>query len=149
MIEIEILNCRSKKKKTLYEQAAKYFVHALLPRAKNLYVDICLESGLDADAFCTQIGNRYFVLEVSKSMPIEEQLKSIAHEMVHCKQFFKKQLQYKDGKIYWLNKYYSNKQLKRKELTKDDYFNYLNTPWEIEAYELENMLYNNFIREYN
>lgn len=149
MIEINILNCRSKKKRSLCEEAAKYFMQALMPRVRNINIDICIENGLDADAFCTQIESKYFIMEISKKLPIEEQLKSIAHEMVHCRQFLKKQLQYKNGKIYWMNKYHPNNQLKRKELNKNDYFNYLNTPWEIEAYELENMLYNSFIKEYN
>lgn len=146
MIEVDILNCRSKKKKDLYEKAVKYFAHALMPKVKSMHVDVCLEN-LDADAFCTQIEPKYFIIEVSKSLPVVEQVKSIAHEMVHCWQFYSKKLQYKNNMIFWMGRGYDFNQLKRKDLTQDDYDTYLSSPWEIEAYHLENELYSKFIND--
>jgi len=148
MIEIDILNCRSKKKKHLYYKAVEYFASSLMPKVKNIHMDICLENNLDADAFCTQIENKYFIIEVSKQLPLNEQIKSIAHEMVHCKQFHSKKLQYKENKIFWRNKAYNNNSLSRDSLTIDEYHSYLNLPWEVEAYELEADLYNNFLMQY-
>lgn len=148
MIEIDILNCSSRKKKYLYKEAAKYFIQSLMPKIKNISIDICLENNLDADAFCTQIEPRYFVIEVSRRMPFEEQLKSIAHEMVHCRQFFKKKLQYKNNEILWFGEVYRFNQLKRNEMSLSEYDKYLNMPWEKEAYELETKLYRNFLMQH-
>jgi hypothetical protein len=148
MFEIDILNCKSKKRKPLYKAATEYFAYSLMPRVKNMYLDVCLENNLDADAFCTQIEDKYFVIEISRRLPFNEQLKSIAHEMVHCKQFYYKKLQYKQNKIYWLNKEYNYDSLSRTNLTESQYHMYLNLPWEIEAYAMETMLYDNFILKY-
>ena len=68
--------------------------------------------------------------------------------MVHCKQFYSKKLQYKENKIYWRNEAYNNNSLKKDNLTINEYNSYLNLPWEVEAYELEDDLYNNFIMQY-
>lgn len=149
MFEIDILNCRSLKRKVLFKAATEYFAYSLMPKVKNMHLDICLENNLDADAFCTQIEDKYFVIEVSRRLPVKEQLKSIAHEMVHCKQFYSKKLQYKRNKIYWLNEEYNCDVLSRANLTESQYHMYLNLPWEKEAYDLENMLYDNFILWYN
>ena len=145
MIEVDIHNCRSKVKVDIYRKAVECFVHALMPKIKNMYIDVCLENNLDADAFCTQIGSNQFLIEVSKKLPTRDQIKSIAHEMVHCKQFYQKKLQYKDNKIFWEGKTYKLNQMKRNNLTYDEYHSYLNTPWEIEAYEMEDVLFNNFV----
>ena len=145
MIEVDILNCKSKRKKELYEKSTKYFVQALMPRIKHMHIDVCIENRLDADAFCTQIEPKYFIIELAKKLPLVEQIKCIAHEIVHCRQFYSKKLQYKNNKIFWLGKGYAFHTLKRKDFTQDEYDLYLNTPWEVEAYGLETKLYNNFL----
>ena len=145
MIEVDIINCKSRQKRELYEKSTKYFIHALMPRIKHMHIDVCIENSLDADAFCTQIEPKYFIIEVAKRLPLVEQIKSIAHEMVHCRQFYSKKLQYKNNKIFWLGKGYDFNGLKRNDLTQDEYHTYLNTPWEVEAYGLEIELYNNFL----
>ena len=144
MIEVDVLNCKSKKKISIYENAVKYFASRLMPKIKSMHIDICIENSLDADAFCTQIENKYFIIEVSRKLPFEEQIKSIAHEMVHCMQFYSKTLQYKNNKILWNGKAYDFNHMRRNNMTYDEYECYLNTPWEVEAYQLEMTLYNSF-----
>lgn len=147
MIEVEIINCRSKSKVDAYQRAVRYFAHALMPKIKTMHIDICIENNLDADAFCTQIEPKYFIIEISRRLPFSEKIKSIAHEMVHCKQFYSKSLQYKNNKIFWNGKAYALNAMKRKDLTQDDYDTYLSSPWEVEAYHLENELYSKFIND--
>jgi hypothetical protein len=58
-----------------------------------------------------------------------EQMFSISHEMVHVKQFFRKELSNtEDGEWKWKNK-------------KADGYKYKNQPWEKEATKLENELF--------
>lgn len=147
MIEIDVLNCKSYKKKKLFNFATKYFIQSLMPKIKNLNIDLCFESDLDADAFCTQFGSKYFVIEISNNLPLEDQFKSIAHELVHCRQFLRKKLEYKNNKIYWNNEIYKIKSLKRNNLSKNEYIEYYTSPWEQEAYELEEILYRNFLMQ--
>ena len=61
-------------------------------------------------------------------IPYEELMQNLAHEMVHVKQFFRKEL---DG---------SNWQFKWKGRNANGY-KYENQPWEREAYKLEEKLY--------
>jgi len=149
MIEVDVLNCRSKKKSQIYRDALGYFLHQLMPNLKNVCVDLSIENNLDADAFCTQLEQRYFIIEIFNKLPFKEQIKSIGHETVHMRQFLRKELGYKNGKILWKGKPYVFKPLKRNDIIKEDYYDYYNCPWEIEAYELEEKLYNNFTNWYN
>ena len=72
-----------------------------------------------------------FEIEVDESLPREEFIKTICHEMVHVKQYLKGELVEERCKRIW----------KGVDHTSDSHFDY---PWEIEAYELEEVLYKLF-----
>ena len=111
----------------------------------NLDVDIKLINGLkkkeDAYGFCYITGNlsrpREFCIELDASTEhdIEQLLAWLAHEFVHVKQFFRIELHdYEDGSTQW--------KIRRYKLNT---VTYLNSPWEKEAYRLENKLANEFL----
>jgi hypothetical protein len=74
---------------------------------------------------------REFILEINRSQSEEEILKTIAHEMVHCKQYAYNQMDEQGTR--WLNH-------------KVDYDSlpYYERPWEIEAETVGNKLYEEF-----
>lgn len=151
MIEIEVFGAGSKKKKSFYEAAAKHFFFQLLPKTKKINIDIHIEKKLQADAFCTELFPTWFVIEIAKELPFLEQIKCLAHEVVHCKQYIKKELQYKDGKVYWKKQLFDSHNLTSR-IQSDfitEYDNYMNSPWEKEAFQLEEVLYNNFLLDSN
>ena len=151
MIEVEVFGARSKKKISFYEAAINHFFFQLMPKRKNINIDLYIVKKLSADAFCTELLPTYFMIEIAKELPFLEQIKCLAHEVVHCKQYIKKQLQYKDGNVYWNKQLFENHNLTSR--TQNDfvteYDSYVNSPWEKEAFQLEEVLYNNFLLDYN
>ena len=81
---------------------------------------------------------REFMIELDASMkhPFDQILIWLAHEMVHLKQFVRKELyDYETGKVQWKKRMYGN-------------VHYEDQPWEKEAYRLEDKLYNEFAEWY-
>jgi hypothetical protein len=58
------------------------------------------------------------------AMKIQELIATIVHEMIHVKQYARKELRNVNGRTMWKTKDYSD-------------VNYMDTPWEKEAYKLE------------
>ena len=83
---------------------------------------------------------REFMIELDASMrhPFSQILTWLAHEMVHLKQFVRKELwDYESGRVQWKSRAYSKK------------VHYDDQPWEKEAYRLEGELYEMFKEWYN
>ena len=128
--------------------AALYYGGLLLgPRmAKNIYLDIKLTKDLKkkekAYGYCHIVDDnlnrpREFMIELDASMRynVEQLLTWLAHEMVHLKQFVRKELcDYETGRVQWKSRSYGRVQ-------------YNDQPWEKEAYRLEDKLYKEFIGE--
>ena len=114
---------------------------------KNISLDIKLTKGLKqkekAYGYCHIIDHnlsrpREFCIELDASMKygFDEILIWLAHEMVHLKQFVRKELwDYESGRVQWKSRSYG-------EMSHDD------QPWEREAYRLEEKLYNEFSEWY-
>ena len=130
---------------TLKAGAEFYAVRLLGKRmANNIYLDIKLTKELKkkdkAYGFCHITDDnlnrpREFLIEVDASMKhsFEQILTWLAHEMVHLKQFVRKELcDYENLRVQWKSKTYAH------EITYDD------QPWEKEAYRLEDTLYEEF-----
>ena len=80
---------------------------------------------LRVDNLCEKL---YF-MQLDSSIDIEQLIQTIAHEMVHIKQFVKGQISYKGRSMYWLG----NRVVKSK-------INYYDHPWEIDAWSKEKVL---------
>ena len=81
---------------------------------------------------------REFMIELDTSMihSFDQILIWLAHEMVHLKQFVRKELyDYETGKVQWKKRMYGN-------------VHYEDQPWEKEAYRLEEKIYNEFAEWY-
>ena len=144
---IEVKGYRSHNK-GLYQalgNAAIYYGEKLLGKrmANNIYLDIKLTKGLrkkeQAYGFCHIVDDslskpREFCIELDTSMsyPFDQILTWLAHEMVHLKQFVRKELwDYESGRVQWKSRSYGR-------------VHYDDQPWEKEAYRLEGELYEMF-----
>ena len=130
--------------------AVEFYGEVLLGKrmAKNVYVSVKLTKNLKkkekAYGFCHIIDDslsrpREFNIELDASMrhPFSQILTWLAHEMVHLKQFVRKELwDYESGRVQWKSRAYSKK------------VHYDDQPWEKEAYRLESELYEMFEEEY-
>ena len=114
----------------------------------NLDVEIQLTRNLkqkeNVYGFCHINGNlgrpNDFCIELDGSIEhdMEQLLTWLAHEFVHLKQFFRIELyDLTDGTTQWKTKRY-----------KLNNTSYLNSPWEKEAYRLENKLADEFMESY-
>jgi hypothetical protein len=131
------------------EEAAQFFANLLMdPRmVRNLEIDVEVEPGLDVMGECINEddtkNSRYFTIRLNRNH--SDDIKTLAHEMVHVKQYAKnelgKQLRVSRGGLKITTQWQGNDwNPKRKE---DAYFD---APWEIEAYGREVGLYAKWVQ---
>jgi len=123
------------KKRELVSSIAEYSAYHLMPRiADSLSIDIQLvhnlygKEGVVGDCiphdFADTNHPRDFVMRVDSKEPLREMLETVAHEMVHVKQFAR-------GELYQSSRN-ANHRWQGKWINKDP--DYWDCPWEIEAF---------------
>ena len=123
---IEFRNTNKKRQRTI-EDALWFAKSYLLPRHKIDEIEIESVKGLLADGDCYDAEDRAFIIRVNKELSKEDLLTTIFHEFVHIKQHIKKEF---GGDIFSIS---------------NDKVAYGDRPYEIEAFELEKKL----LEEYN
>lgn len=144
-MQVEVKGHRSKRFKDFVGRAVEYYAGLLLTKRKanNLYVEITFKKKLDddSDGYCFDHGKdgKYhdFEIEVAKGKSVRETLMTVAHEMVHLKQFVMGEL--KDGMVPATTTMWKGR------LVNEIKTNYWDLPWEIEAFGREKGLYHRFI----
>ena len=121
----------SKSQKNHVEKMVAFCAKKLMPKMNlDITVNLCKPTG--AMGYCLEADNkRTFELEVDKSQPLRALLETVAHEMVHVKQYAKDELHeytMKKGHRY-KGKFFSDK------------LDYWDEPWEIEAHGRETGLF--------
>ena len=146
---IERYRSNNQELKDLVKQGAEFYGEVLLGKrmVKNIYLDIKLTKNLKkkegAYGYCHIVDDslarpREFLIELDASMryKFDQILTWLAHEMVHLKQFVRKELwDYESGRVQWKSRSYGR-------------VHYDDQPWEKEAYRLEDELYEMFEEEY-
>lgn len=141
MISINVENGIAKERQ-LMTDLAYYCVKKLMPRKQNLEIDIIQIKNLQetdgelASCIDTEDLNT-FEIQLDKGMSLRKKLLSVAHEMVHVKQFTRKELEHTSSinRQLWRGKNYNTKN------------RYYDLPWEIEAYGRELGLFTTWIQE--
>ena len=109
----------------------EFCIEKLMPRMNCLNIDIKLTSIKgDAEGYCLRETDRDFEIEVDSSLTLRKMLETVAHEMVHVKQYAKNELRerYQGGHHQmWKGRKYINS-------------DYLKQPWEKEAYKMQEIL---------
>ena len=112
----------SKRQRELAFQAASFAWMQLMPRIKKCVVNIELKKLKAYHGTCLDVGDRDYLIEVDKKLSLgDDFLTTVFHEMVHVKQYVRKEL-YSECNFY------------------DTREEYLNLPWEIEAYKMQEVL---------
>lgn len=132
-------------------EAAHFYAYKLLGGRmyRNIDVDLNLKRNLykkeGAYGYCSIYAEaskpREFEIELDTSTEntVENLLTWLAHEFVHIKQFVRGELvDYEDGSVKWKSKVY-----------RDGKVSYEDSPWEKEAYRLEDKLYLEFWNSYS
>ena len=121
-------------------EAANFYLNQLLPSDKlsKLQIDIIGYDSMDSDGSCERVSASKYLIELKKGMSLELALITLAHEMVHVKQYVQKELKIiyvKDDVVdVWMGKRYRN-------------IAYYEQPWEKEAFSTDENLYYDFLSE--
>jgi hypothetical protein len=92
---------------------------------RTLEVTIKLKNPKGAMGYCLELdSNREFELEIDRTQSLRKLLETVAHEMVHVKQFARRELH--PANDTWFGKTYNPKKV-----------SYWDLPWEIEAHGRE------------
>ena len=139
-MNIEVLNCKDKRLEEYIHRAITFYGEQLI--SKRILNNICIDVSFDDDmtdlggasieGFNTAKKPRDFLIEISNKVGAKSVLMTLAHEMVHIKQYA----------YCETNEYLS----KWKGVHIDsDAIDYYDLPWEIEAYGKEQGLFSGFV----
>lgn len=124
----------TKTKRALADQFASVAKYILFPRTKGVELFIELtkhlnrQLGIMGDVLWE--GDREFTVRLDSDLSYEEMGRTICHELVHVRQYCRKELSQPSGNIMvWKKTEYSTNE------------EYMSRPWEIEALKLEEEVY--------
>ena len=137
-MKYKIQNCRSKRLKQRLVKGLDFYTKELMHRnlSRNLFVTLVVDNKmLDyGERFVTNINDQYkprkFVVKLNSSMT--DPLCTLAHEMVHIKQYAKGELSPCHTK--WKSMHINELNMK-----------YLDLPWEKQAFRYDYQLYEKFL----
>ena len=118
--------------------AASFFISQLIPRKRildlsvSLTPELCTQYGVYGE--CWENDSHVFNIRLDKDLNRSELIKTLGHEIVHVKQFARRELQFGCGKDRWFGKAYP--------ITTP----YSRQPWEKEAEKLEKELFVMYIQ---
>jgi len=105
---------------------ASFCFNELIPRIRRCDIEINIKRMKGYEGTCIDTDDREYEIEVNKNQSLEDFCVTICHEMVHIKQYVRKEL-FSDVIFY---------------KTREEY---LNLPWEVEAYEKQEILYKKWL----
>jgi hypothetical protein len=142
MATIKIIGSAKKVHTRSIRSAANFFCDHLLKRlSKNVYVEIKLKKNLYKNTKCfgfatwTDDGarnHRRFEIEIDAGLGPVFLFRTLAHELVHVKQYARKEL---------IDMEYGSYQKWQGTMFNEHMVDYKKLPWEIEAAQLEKELY--------
>jgi len=143
-MQVEVIGHRSKRLKHLMASAVEFYCSLLMTKrmCTSLEVYVVMKKKLEHNysGFCSFVdhykGKRTFEIELAKGFSVRETLCSLAHEVVHLKQFATREL--KDTMIT------ANVSEWKGEKIDENKIDYWDLPFEIEAYGREKGLYSRF-----
>ena len=136
MIYVDVVGAKSTRLKNKLIGAAYFYLKELkVSNRFNLDVVIRLTQ-MDVDGYCDynyDESDKEITIELNKCLSDDELLLALAHEMVHAKQYVKKELRTVNGLNYWKGATFSQTKFVDNMV-----------PWEQEAYNKEQHLRNQF-----
>ncbi len=125
----------SKSQKKHTQGMVEFCANKLMPRLYNLDITVRLCKPKGALGYCLELEDkRTFELEIDRTQPLRQLLETVAHEMVHVKQYARRELH--PSKEAWLGKTVNPKKV-----------SYWDLPWEIEAHGREVGLFVRYCEE--
>jgi len=115
----------SQSQKKHAKSMVEFCVKMLMPRVRTLDITVKLCKPQGAMGYCLETdNNRTFEIEIDRTQPLRRLLETLAHEMVHVKQYARRELH--PSTDLWCGKTVNPKKV-----------SYWDLPWEIEAHGRE------------
>ena len=131
------VNGGSLRQRKYVESMIEFCIKTLMPRMRTLDITVNLCKPTGALGYCLELDSkREFEIEVDRSQRLRRLLETVAHEMVHVKQYARREL-HPDTNA-WMGKTYN-----------PDKISYWDLPWEIEAHGREVGLFVRWAEENN
>lgn len=126
MNTIEVIGGKVKERE-IVEATIAWCIKKMMPRIRTLEIEVKIKELGEAMGYCLEGDtNREFQLEIKKGLSLYDLISTVCHEMVHVKQYAKGELRYRvQGGQQWKAKAISEKT------------EYMDLPWEKEAFKLE------------
>lgn len=123
--------------------AIDFFADALLTNQlkRHIIVHVRFRKNMDClgltevDDYNASGKPREFILEINRNQSEEEIIHTLAHEMVHVRQYAYGELN--EEATYWCGKQYAHD------------LKYHEQPWEIEAHDVSNIILHDYLERYN
>jgi len=117
------------KQRKYVESMVQFCIDTLMPRMKTLDITVKLCAPKGVMGYCLELdNNRQFEIEIDRTMSQRKLLETLAHEMVHVKQYARREFHPVHDK--WMGKTINPKKV-----------SYWDLPWEIEAHGRETGLF--------
>ncbi len=133
---------RSKATRALVESVITFFEQDLKLTKSTWSLGVYTKRGLSDSNGCrgsvTRVGPKHLIMFLDSKLDVERLILTMAHEMVHVKQFARGQLKEIEGRTqvrYWMGK----------KVRKG----YFEQPWELEAFSKERVLANKIFKIIN
>jgi hypothetical protein len=116
----------NKTKRDLVEDACYFFIKKLMPRLRKIEIDIYIKKMTgDAVGYCMLTdSDRDYEIELANHLDIRDLMVTLAHEMVHVKQYVRKEMDCESATRWKTN-----------SVAEDT--PYYDLPWEKEAYRMQ------------
>jgi len=124
---IEVIGGKKSQREVAHKVVA-FMIKKLMPRLKTLEITVELKKIPQRDKAWglveIQDNNREFIIELEKTLCLYDFVTSLIHEMIHVKQYVRKELNDEGHNVFW----------KGEDCSK---IAYSKQPWEVEAYTLQ------------
>ena len=124
MILVDVVGGK-KKEKEIASEVVHWCVKKLMPRLQKLEVEVAIKDTKELEGYCVQCDDREYEIGIKRGLSLYDLIATICHEMVHVKQYVRKEM---DQGYRW----------KTRTISEDT--DYLELPWEKEAFRLEERL---------
>lgn len=120
---VEVIGGKAKERE-IVKNTIHWCIQKLLPRVRTLEIEVELtKCNAYGYVLCTD-NHKSFEIEIRKGMKLYDIISTVCHEMVHVKQYYRKELAHAGKEHTWKRKSYSD-------------LSYADQPWEKEAFKLE------------
>ena len=126
----------TKKQRWLIEDITWWFCEKYFKRFKsfNIEIDLC-KIPEKVQGWCMEVGKNCSHIEIDKRLKGDDFITCVLHELVHVKQQFKGELKEMKGiEKMWKGEFYIG-------------IDYLNLPWEKEAYHMQEVLLDEYKKD--